>query len=137
METMQLLFFDRFILLKSNFKRLKTPYIIVKCIGAEEGETVELHTNGKNSGSYIVRDGKITIPIQKGNTYRLASPERPYGVRFNTTDAHDNTDDILVFHQTNTDSAELKNIYRIIEHLCSIVDEQRQQINSLKGYQTE
>jgi hypothetical protein len=82
-------------------------------------------------------DGKVTIPVARGNTYRLSSPQYPYGVRFNTTDPRDNTNDILLFHTVNTDSAELKNIYRIIEHLCSIIQAQQIQITSLTGYQTE
>ena len=137
METMELLFFDRFILLRSNYKRLKTPYIICKCIGVEDGEKLELYTNGKISESYTVMGGKITIPISRGNAYRLASNNYPYGVRFNTTDPRDNTDDILVFHTLNSDSADMKNLYRIIEHLCSVVEKQQIQINSLAGYQTE
>ena len=137
METMELLFFDGFILLHSNFKRLKTPYVIIKCLGLEDGEKLELYTNGKFSGNYTVKLGKILIPIKIGNTYRLASPKYPYGVRFNTTDPRDNTDDILLFHTLNADVAEMKNLYRIIEHLCSTVQEQRNQINSLTGYQTE
>lgn len=137
METMELLFFDRFILLKSNFKRLKTNYIIIKCIGAKDGEELELYINGKNGGKHKIVDGKVTIPVARGNTYRLSSPQYPYGVRFNTTDPRDNTNDILLFHTVNTDSAELKNIYRIIEHLCSIIQAQQIQITSLTGYQTE
>lgn len=137
METMELVFFDGFILLHSNFKRLKTNYIIAKCIGVEDGEKLELYTNGKISGNYTVSGGKITIPITRGNAYRLASPKYPYGVRFNTTDPRDNTDDILLFHTINADSADMKNLYRIIEHLCSVVYNQQIQINSLTGYQTE
>lgn len=137
METMELLFFDGFILLHSNFKRLKTPYIIIKCVGVEDGEKLELYTNGKISGNYTVIGGKITIPITRGNAYRLASPKYPYGVRFNTTDPRDNTDDILVFHTINADSADVKHLYRMIEHLCSIIKKQQQQIKSLTGYQTE
>ncbi len=137
METMELLFFDGFILLHSNFKRLKTPYIIIKCVGVEDGEKLELYTNGKISGNYTVIGGKITIPITRGNTYRLASPKYPYGVRFNTTDPRDNTDDILVFHTINADSADMKHLYRMTEHLCSIIKKQQQQIKSLTGYQTE
>lgn len=137
METMELLFFDGFILLHSNFKRLKTPYIIIKCVGIEEGERLELYTNGKISGTHTVTDGRITIPIARGNAYRLASPKYPYGVRFNTTDPRDNTDDILVFHTLNADCTDMKHIYRIIEHLCSTIHNQQIQINSLTGYQTE
>jgi hypothetical protein len=137
METMELFFFDGFILLHSNFKRLKTPYIIIKCVGVEDGEKLELYTNGKISGNYTVIGGKITIPITRGNVYRLASPKYPYGVRFNTTDPRDNTDDILVFHTINADSADMKNLYRMVEHLCSIIKKQQQQIKSLTGYQTE
>ena len=137
METMELFFYDQFILLRNHFKRLKTPYIIVKCVGVEDGEKIELYTNGKISNTYTVIDGKITIPISRGNIYRLASPKYPYGVRFNTTDPRDNTDDILVFQTINADSAEIKNIYRIIEHLCSVIQNQQTQINSLTGYQTE
>ena len=137
METMELFFFDRFILLRSNYKRLKTNYIVAKCIGAKEGEKLELYTNGKNSGNLIVKNGKITIPISIGNTYRIASPNYPYGVRFNTTDPRDNTNDILVFHTLNADSAEMKNLYRITEYLCSVIEKQQNQLNSLMGYQTE
>ena len=137
METMELFFFDGFILLRSNFKRLKTPYIIIKCVGVEEGEKLELYTNGKISGNYTVADGKITIPIERGNVYRLASPKYPYGVRFNTTDPRDNTEDILLFQTVTADSAELKNLFRIIERLCTTIKEQQTQISSLMGYQTE
>lgn len=137
MKTMELLFYDRFILMKSLFKRIKTPYIIIACYGAEDGEKLELYINGKISESYTIVDGKITIPVEQGNTYRLSSNKFPYGVKFNTTDARDNTNDILLFHTTPTDGAEIKNIYRIIENLCSKVKEQEKQIAALSGYQTE
>ena len=137
METMELLFYDGFILLRSHLKRLKTSYIIVKCVGVEDGEKIDLYTNGKLSGTYTVLNGKVTIPIERGHFYRLASCKYPCGVRFNTTDPRDNTEDILVFQTINADSADMKNLYKIISHLCSIVRNQEKQIQSLMGYQTE
>lgn len=134
---MEILFYDRFLLIKNLRKRLRSPFLDIKCIGVDDGERLEIYTNGKLSGNFIVRDGGITVPVSKGNTYRLASPNYPYGVKFNTTDAHDDTDDILLFQTISTDSAELKNLYRIIETLCSTVQEQAQQIKNLSGYRTE
>ena len=137
METMELLFYDGFILMRNNFKRLKTSFIIAKCVGIDDGEKVELYTNGKVSGNYTVVNGRITIPVERGNTYRLASPKFPYGVRFNTTDPRDNTEDMLLFHSVGTDGTEIKNIYRLIEHLCTTIKNQQEKIESLMGYQTE
>ena len=134
---MEILSYDRFLLVKNLRKRIRLPFLNIKCLGIEDGEKLELYTNGKLSGNFIVQNGGITVPICKGNNYRLASPNHPYGVRFNTTDAHDGTDDILLFQTISTDSAELKNLYRIIETLCSTVKEQAKQIQNLSGYRTE
>lgn len=135
--TMEILFYNKFLLLRSLRKRSRFPFVNIDCIGAKDGEKLEVYVNGKPNGNIVVTNGKVTIPIAKGNTYRLASPDHPYGVRFNTTDAHDGTDDILLFHTVTTDSAEIKNLYRIIEHLCSTIQEQDEKIQNLSGYRTE
>ena len=134
---MEILFYGKFILLKNLRKRIRSPLLSVKCIGAKDGEQLELYINGKMSGVYTVRDGAIAIRVSKNNNYRIASPNAPYGVKFNTTDAPDNENDILVFQSFHEATAEFKNLYRIIEHLCSVIEKQQNQINSLMGYQTE
>lgn len=133
----ELLFYEKFILVKEMRTRLQSPFVNIKCDGVADNEVVELYVNGKKAKSYHIINGFLSLPVEKNKQYRIASQKFPYGFRFNTTDPRDNTDDILLFHTVNTDSAELKNIYRIIEHLCSIIQEQQIQITSLTGYQTE
>ena len=100
---MEILAYGQFLLVKNLRKRIRLPFLNIKCIGIEDGERLEIYTNGKLSGNFIVQNGGITVPICKGNNYRLASPNHPYGVRFNTTDAHDGTDDILLFQTISTE----------------------------------
>jgi hypothetical protein len=131
---MELLFYEQFILLKSMRKRIKTPFLSVSCIGVEDGEKVELYTNGKSSSVFTVQDGGFVIPVHPNTNYRIASPAFPYGVKFTTTE---DTDGMLVFQSFQAESAEFKNLYRIIERLCSKVKEQEQEIKNLSGYRTE
>ena len=130
-------FYNKFILMQNVLKRQKSNFLVVKCNGADNGERIELYVNGVIGGVYAVADGFITIPIVPNTNYRIASPKYPYGVKFNTVAANDGTDDIFVFHSVQENAAEIKNLYRIIEHLCQTVEEQKKQIEALSGYRTE
>ncbi len=135
--TIELLFFEQFILLKSMQMRAKSKLATIRCVGVEDGEALELYINGKKSKTYIVRNGEIVIPIEKNKQYRIASQKHPYGFKFSTTPANDDTEDTLLFQSFHAEAAEMKNIYRILEVLCSKITEQEKQIAELSGYQTE
>ena len=133
----ELLFFEKNILLKEMRARLKTPYANIKCDGIADNEILELYVNGKKAKSYYVVNGYVSIPVSPNTQYRIATQKFPYGFKFNTLPASDGTEDILIFQTLHADSGELKNIYRVIETLCSKVKEQEKTIASLSGYQTE
>ena len=136
-NTIDLLFYDKFILLKDMRTRLKTSLVKINCIGVKDGEQLNLYVNGKNASTLIVADGSITICIEQNKQYRLASQSYPYGVKFTTIPANDDTEDTLIFPHYNADPGEIKNIYRALENLCSKIQEHEEKIAELSGYQTE
>lgn len=137
MNTIELYFYKKFILLKDMRARTRQNYATISCIGAEDGESIELYINGKKANNYIVSNGVITIPIEKNKMYRLASPNHPYGFKFNTLPANDDTDDILIFQYLHADPSEIKNVYRLLQSICESFDTQEEKVKSLFGYQTE
>ena len=133
----ELLFYEKYILVKDMRTRLQSPFVNIKCEGIADNELLDLYVNGKKAKSYFVINGYVSIPIDKNTQYRIVAQKFPYGFKFNTLPANDGTDDILIFQTLHADSGELKNIYRVLETLCSKVKEQDAQIASLSGYQTE
>lgn len=136
-NTIDLLFYDKFILLDDMRTRLKTTTVIINCIGAEDGESLDLYINGKRATTLTIADGIVALSIEKNKQYRLASQNHPFGFKFNTIPANDDTEDILIFPHYHTDTGEVKNVYRLLENLCSKIIEHEEKIADLYGYQTE
>ena len=136
-NTIDLLFYNKFILLTEMRARVQSKFVRVNCIGANDGEVLDVYTNGKKTSSLIVRDGFVILPIEKDTNYRIASNNFPYGFKFNTLDAHDDTGDTFLFQTLKNESGELKNIYRLLEVLCQKAKQHEEKIAELSGYQTE